>query len=158
MKAIKETFLKIGKEDESTDDIVYSYEVQWIPSAVQWADRWDIYLMEAPDNEIHYFAIVNSLMIGFLLTGVVAVIMLRALKKDIAHYNDGLGEDADDMIIEETGWKLVHGDVFRPPVRGRAFLSAAVGTGLQIGISIFLPCSYHFDFWFLLCLRIYMLP
>ncbi len=134
----KETFLKIGKEDESTDDIVYSYEVQWVPSAVQWADRWDIYLMEAPDNEIHYFAIVNSLMIGFLTTGVVAVIMLRALKMDIANYNDGLGEDANDMIIEETGWKLVHGDVFRPPVRGRAVLSAAVGTGLQIGISIFL--------------------
>lgn len=137
----KETFLKIGKE-ESTDNIVYSYEVQWIPSAVKWADRWDIYLMEAPDNEIHYFAIVNSLMIGLLLTGVVAVIMLRALKKDIAHYNDGLAEDADEIIMEETGWKLVHGDVFRPPMRGRAVLSAAVGTGLQIGISIFLTLVF----------------
>jgi len=40
-------------------------------------------------------------------------------------------------MVEETGWKLVHGDVFRPPVKGRTLLSVCVGTGLQIGTSIF---------------------
>lgn len=135
----KETFLQIP--ENTMEGIVYSYEVQWIKSSVQWADRWDVYLMEAPDNEVHYFAIVNSLMIGFLLTSAVAVIMLRALKKDIAKYND-LMEDPNDIIMEETGWKLVHGDVFRPPVKGRSILSAAVGTGLQIGMSVFLTLIF----------------
>jgi transmembrane 9 superfamily protein 2/4 len=135
----KETFLKIP--EKKMEGIVYSYEVQWIKSSVQWANRWDVYLMEAPDNEVHYFAIVNSLMIGFLLTSAVAVIMLRALKKDIAKYND-LMDDANDIIMEETGWKLVHGDVFRPPVKGRSILSAAVGTGLQIGMSVFLTLVF----------------
>lgn len=127
-------------------DVLFSYEVTFQHSEITWADRWDIYMMESPDNEIHYFAIVNSLMIAFLLTGVVAVIMVRALKKDIAQYNDlnlhigmGMVEDGQHVnIMEETGWKLVHGDVFRPPTKGRTLLSVCVGTGLQIGTSVFL--------------------
>ena len=128
-------------------DVLFSYEVSFQHSHITWADRWDIYMMESPDNEIHYFAIVNSLMIAFLLTGVVLVIMLRALKKDIAQYNTmdihismgmGMAEDDHVNIMEETGWKLVHGDVFRPPMRGRTLLSVSVGTGLQIGTSVFL--------------------
>ena len=43
------------------------------------------------------------------------MILLRTLHKDIARYNQiDSGEDAQ----EEFGWKLVHGDVFRPPRKG----------------------------------------
>ena len=91
-----------------------------------------MYLMETPDNEIHYFSIVNSLMVALFLTCTVAIIMLRALKKDIADYNDM----NDIAAVEESGWKLLHGDVFRPPAKGRALLSVAVGTGMQIGTSV----------------------
>jgi len=131
----KDTFLQLKTDNAGNPmkDIQYSYEVEWISSDIGWADRWDIYMMETPDNEIHYFAIVNSLMIGLMLTGVVAVIMIRALKTDIQRYND-LG---DDVMVEESGWKLVHGDIFRPPTKGRILLSVCVGTGLQIGTSIF---------------------
>ena len=92
-------------------------------------------MMETPDNEIHYFAIVNSIMVGFLLCGTVAIIMIRALRKDITRYNEF---DMDDYNtpVEESGWKLVHGDVFRPPKKGRTLLSVAVGSGLQIGTSV----------------------
>ncbi|CAF4573912.1 unnamed protein product, partial [Rotaria magnacalcarata] len=31
---------------------------------------------------------------------------------------------------EETGWKLVHGDVFRPPHR-KNVLAALIGSGIQ---------------------------
>ena len=33
--------------------------------------------------------------------------------------------------MEETGWKLVHGDVFRPP-QNKQLLSALLGAGVQI--------------------------
>ena len=33
--------------------------------------------------------------------------------------------------MEETGWKLVHGDVFRPPPHPR-LLASCVGAGVQI--------------------------
>ena len=37
--------------------------------------------------------------------------MLRALRNDIAQYNE---EDKEEAL-EQSGWKLVHGLVLRPP-------------------------------------------
>ena len=37
----------------------------------------------------------------------------------------------EDDAMEETGWKLVHGDVFRPPRNPRLFVSL-IGSGVQI--------------------------
>ena len=36
-----------------------------------------------------------------------------------------------DDALEETGWKLVHGDVFRPP-QHPMLLVACIGSGLQL--------------------------
>lgn len=40
-------------------------------------------------------------------------------------------------MSEESGWKLVHGDVFRPP-RYLVVLSAVVGTGAQLALLVLL--------------------
>lgn len=56
------------------------------------------------------------------------MIMVRTLRRDIARYN---ADDGFDEAIEETGWKLVHGDVFRPPKNTR-FFAAVIGSGIQI--------------------------
>lgn len=40
-------------------------------------------------------------------------------------------------MSEESGWKLVHGDVFRPP-RNLVILSAVVGTGAQLALLVLL--------------------
>ena len=65
-----------------------SYEVEFVESSTDWADRWDVYLIGAPDDDIHYFSIVNSLMIVLFLTAAVSTIMVRTLRKDIALYNE----------------------------------------------------------------------
>lgn len=57
----------------------------------------------------------------------IGMILLRALHKDITRYNRMDEEDAQ----EEFGWKLVHGDVFRPPPRFMA-LSVVIGSGAQL--------------------------
>lgn len=36
-----------------------------------------------------------------------------------------------EETLEETGWKLVHGDVFRPP-RFNKLLASLLGAGIQI--------------------------
>lgn len=56
------------------------------------------------------------------------MIMVRTLRRDIARYNT---DDNYEDTLEETGWKLVHGDVFRPPRYAR-FFSAVIGSGIQI--------------------------
>ncbi|KAM0933539.1 putative nonaspanin (TM9SF), MFS transporter superfamily [Dioscorea sansibarensis] len=106
--------------------VVFSYDVTFQPSEIKWASRWDTYLL-MNDDQIHWFSIINSFMIVLFLSGMVAMIMLRTLYRDIANYNQ---LDAQDEAQEESGWKLVHGDVFRPPVNS-SLLCVYVGTGVQ---------------------------
>lgn len=107
----------------------YTYSVSWKENKnIKWTSRWDYILESMPHTNIQWFSIMNSLVIVVFLSGMVAMIMLRTLHKDIARYNqiDSL-EDAQ----EEFGWKLVHGDVFRPPRKGM-FLAVLVGNGAQL--------------------------
>ena len=81
------------------------------------------------DTQIHWFSIINSVVVVFFLSGIITMIIIRTLRKDIAKYNMA-DDDAEDSI-EETGWKLVHGDVFRPPFHNKLF-AAVIGSGIQI--------------------------
>ena len=49
------------------------------------------------------------------------------------------GEDAQ----EEFGWKLVHGDVFRPPHKGM-LLSVFVGSGVQVLVMTMITLGISF--------------
>ncbi|KAJ6820501.1 transmembrane 9 superfamily member 7-like [Iris pallida] len=106
--------------------IVFSYDVTFQASDIKWASRWDTYLL-MNDDQIHWFSIINSLMIVLFLSGMVAMIMMRTLYRDIANYNQ---LETQEEAQEETGWKLVHGDVFRPPINS-GLLCVYVGTGVQ---------------------------
>lgn len=69
--------------------------------------------------------------------------MVRTLNRDIARYN---ADEGIDEAIEETGWKLVHGDVFRPPRNSRLF-AAVIGSGIQIFfMSLITICKYCLRF------------
>uniref|UniRef100_A0A0D3GYA4 Transmembrane 9 superfamily member n=1 Tax=Oryza barthii TaxID=65489 RepID=A0A0D3GYA4_9ORYZ len=114
------------QEVEVGKDIIFTYDVDFKESDIKWASRWDTYLLMT-DDQIHWFSIVNSLMIILFLSGMVAMIMLRTLYRDISKYNQ-LGNQEEAQ--EETGWKLVHGDVFRPPSNSD-WLCVYVGTGVQ---------------------------
>lgn len=39
-------------------------------------------------DQVHWFSITNSIMVVLFLTVMIAMILLRALRKDIAQYND----------------------------------------------------------------------
>jgi len=107
-------------------EIIWTYDVKWEASSTRWASRWDLYMYMGED-QVHWFSIMNSLLVVVFLSGMVAMIMIRALNRDILTYNDIDQEE----VKEETGWKLVHGDVFRPP-RYVNLLATLVGSGMQI--------------------------
>ncbi|XP_034184596.1 transmembrane 9 superfamily protein member 2 isoform X1 [Osmia lignaria lignaria] len=121
--------LPVGKEL----GVTYTYSVTFVETNnIKWSSRWDYILESMPHTNIQWFSILNSLIIVLFLSGMVAMIMLRTLHKDIARYNQACfqiesGEDAQ----EEFGWKLVHGDVFRPPRKGM-LLSVLLGSGVQV--------------------------
>ncbi|OAY53593.1 transmembrane 9 superfamily member 8 [Manihot esculenta] len=114
------------QEVQEKKEIIFTYDVEFQESDVKWASRWDTYLLMS-DDQIHWFSIVNSLMIVLFLSGMVAMIMLRTLYRDISKYNE---LETQEEAQEETGWKLVHGDVFRPP-SDSDLLCVYVGTGVQ---------------------------
>lgn len=107
--------------------IAYTYDVEYIPSFQRWATRWDK-LLEANSElrQIQWFSIVNSLMISLFLTAVVGTVLLRTVLRDFSRYNALEEEDEEDT----TGWKLVHGDVFRTPSYP-TFLAIFCGSGCQ---------------------------
>lgn len=109
------------------NEVTFTYDVRWTESSIRWASRWDNYL-KMSGAQIHWFSILNALMIMLFLSGMVAMILLRTLHRDITKYNEIAGRDE---ASEETGWKLVHGDVFRKP-RHSKFLAVSIGSGVQI--------------------------
>ncbi|GAB4836801.1 Transmembrane 9 super member 8 [Ancistrocladus abbreviatus] len=113
-------------EVEDRQEVIFTYDVEFLESDVKWASRWDTYLLMS-DDQIHWFSIVNSLMIVLFLSGMVAMIMLRTLYRDISRYNE---LETQEEAQEETGWKLVHGDVFRPPTNSD-LLCVYAGSGIQ---------------------------
>lgn len=48
--------------------LYFSYEVEWKHSKISWASRWDTYLA-MNDVQIHWFSIINSLVVIFFLSG-----------------------------------------------------------------------------------------
>lgn len=81
-------YFALPEDPAEATRVAMSYEVEFVKSATDWTDRWDVYLIGAPDDDIHYFSIVNSLMIVLFLTAAVSTIMVRTLRKDIALYNE----------------------------------------------------------------------
>ncbi|KAL0908275.1 hypothetical protein M5K25_022763 [Dendrobium thyrsiflorum] len=125
---------------ESGKKLDMTFSVNWTPTNITFAHRFDVYL-DYPffEHQIHWFSIFNSFMMVIFLTGLVSMILMRTLRNDYAKYareDDDL-ETLERDVSEESGWKLVHGDVFRPP-RNLVLLSALVGTGSQLALLILL--------------------
>lgn len=137
----------------------YTYSVYWKEDeTIEWSSRWERFYLDnvAGEIKVHWLAIMNSILIGLVMTGTVGIIMVRTLNRDIQKYNaDGseegkrlrrLGADGEDLdegddMEDVTGWKLVHGDVFRAPPYS-SFFAPIVGSGAQLlvvcmGLAVF---------------------
>ena len=81
-----------------------------------------------------YHVVCQFMMVVFLC-GLVALILMRTLKNDYARYTSEGGGDLLEMdldrVVDESGWKQVHGDVFRAP-QYLLLYSSLIGTGCQL--------------------------
>ncbi|TGJ78488.1 hypothetical protein E0Z10_g10269 [Xylaria hypoxylon] len=129
----------LSENVDQITDVTFTYSVYWKESPTAWATRWDKYL-HVFDPKIHWFSLINSAVVVVFLTITVTSVLFRALRKDIARYNrldhinldDLSGADGlEDGVQEDSGWKLVHGDVFRTPAHP-LLLSVLLGNGAQL--------------------------
>lgn len=148
-------------DDGAKIKIPYSYSVYFKEeNGVDWWSRWDLYFNNQDDNaSTHWFAILNSLIISGVLGVAVYVIWSRTVQGDIRGRGDGAMDDpklklrterkgdslleqesdverdgdlSDDGGVEDvSGWKLLHGDVFRAP-QYSGLLAPLVGSGMQL--------------------------
>jgi len=132
---------------EAAVTIPFTYSVEWHSTPTLYADRLSVHgahnILTEP-VEIHWLSIVNSFVLVMLLVALLALILVRILKKDFARYMDisDLDIDDDSDAQDDYGWKLLHGDVFRYPAYSSQF-SAMVGTGFQLFVLVLviLICS-----------------
>lgn len=122
-------------EDEKK--VTFTYDVNFIESETAWATRWDKYL-HVYDPKIQWISLLNFSLVVIILGIIIAHILMKTLKNDIVKYNE---VNLDDDISDESGWKLIHGDIFRPPAH-KMLLSVLVGSGVQIFLMTFVTILF----------------
>ncbi|KAL5476329.1 hypothetical protein EMCRGX_G026258 [Ephydatia muelleri] len=124
---------------DSDLSVSYYYSVEFTElEEVRWASRWDYILNSSPHGSVQWFSLINSILITIFLSAMVLIILLRSIYRDLARYNK---PDASEDIQEDFGWKLVHGDVFRPP-SNILLLSVFIGNGVQILLMTFIALVF----------------
>lgn len=122
-------------------EVVFSYSVEWVHQPhLKHSDRMKLYedsLFLPTTFEIHWLSIINSFVLVLLLTGFLSIILMRILKKDFSRYME---VDEEEITEEETGWKMIHGDVFRTPY-SVSLLCASVGAGAQMLFTVMILLS-----------------
>eukprot|EP00658_Telonema_sp_P-2_P023752 TRINITY_DN19525_c0_g2_i9.p1 TRINITY_DN19525_c0_g2~~TRINITY_DN19525_c0_g2_i9.p1 ORF type:complete len:457 (-),score=141.29 TRINITY_DN19525_c0_g2_i9:235-1605(-) len=126
----------------------WTYGVTWVEEPnIRWATRWDSFLKTSvadTNNRAHVLNILNSILVVSCLVATVFAAIVRALRKDIAQFNMSFEltrEEEKDLRKDETGWKMLAGDVFRAPKHSTALgiLSAA---GCQVMLMV--TCTLAF--------------
>jgi len=123
-------------EVKEGDAVTFTYSVNWHETDKPFEQRWDEYLDNAFfEHQIHWFSIFNSFMMVIFLCGLVFLILIRTVRNDFAKYARE-EEEAEPGLGDESGWKQLHGDVFREPPHLMLF-SALYGTGWQLAVLAF---------------------
>jgi len=126
----------------------WTYTIRWEETDIPFEERFERYLDDSFfEHQIHWFSIFNSFMMVIFLVGLVVIILLRTLKKDITKFMKEVDDLEDNDVPEESGWKQVHGDVFRIPPNLTIF-SALIGIGTQLFVLVCIVillsiCFYH---------------
>jgi transmembrane 9 superfamily protein 3 len=96
------------KDDDKEMEIKFTYTVEYIEdNNIVFEKRFHKYLDDTFfEHRIHWFSIFNSFMMVIFLSGLVFMILIRTLRKDLLRYNtkddDELNPD-DSEFLDESG-------------------------------------------------------
>ncbi|KAK0604006.1 hypothetical protein LWI29_011112 [Acer saccharum] len=110
-------------------NVKFTYSVFWNVTSAPFETRMDKYSRAsafAVHRQIHWFSVINSLVIIVLLMGLLILLFMRRLMNDLRKCS--IGDEEED---KEVGWKFIHGDVFRHP-QNLSLFSAVLGVGNQL--------------------------
>jgi len=116
----------------------FSYSAVWFNTDKPFNTRSERYLdPKFFEHKVHWFSIINSFMLCLFLCAVVAIILMKTLKRDFTRYSATEAEELESMDggADESGWKQVNGDVFRRPDH-LAIFTVVYATGCHLGCTI----------------------
>lgn len=122
--------------------IQFSYSVHWTPLPhIPPAQALELQLKSTMPHghsnmDIHWLAIINSFVLMLLILSLFLLIIIRVVRSDLSRYLQ-IPDEELNAVEEETGWKLLHADVFRAP-KHRLFFCSAVGAGAQLTSMMFM--------------------
>lgn len=122
----QEAYLQQDEEDALDDNakitVPYTYSVYFRQDeSIEWTRRWDLYFVNQEDgSKIHWLAIVNSLIICGLLTGIVLMILAKTIRSDIKGYRD--------LAAEERKARIWHQSNARSPTKEKSSSSSSTST------------------------------
>lgn len=111
--------------------IVYTYDVYWNLSDTTWASRWDAYL-RMPGGRVHWFSIMTSLMVLLIMSSMVAMILMRTVRRDLARY---------EGLLREPGAGPSPPSSFPPPLHPTGAFRSLCGVGSLLWDSLPPPAS-----------------
>lgn len=117
-------------------EVQYSYSAFFQKTDISWSDRWQPFLY-VRGKPMHWYSFLDSILIALLLAVLVASILLRTVRGDIRRYEQHAAGISGEIEAqnEETGWKLISGDVFRVPPKAQT-LAMYVGSGFHVAICL----------------------
>lgn len=128
-----------GRSLYTSMNVTYSYSVYFREDFdIHWPNRWNLYFYYSDTRIVWYYTAVSAI-ICLALTAIVGSILARTLSgriKLVSKFQEAQMSFVSDAIdVEKSGWKLLQGDVFRPPIRPD-LLPVLVGSGLQLILSL----------------------
>lgn len=128
--------------------VKFTYSVRFVESDVNWVTRFDTLLKVSQGRrKIQWLSIANSVMLALFLTAIFAAVLLRTLRRDCARYgfssarNDILVDEFNDDFENDSGWRMLRGDVFRPPPAA-SLLCVLCGSGSQLTVVVFVTLAF----------------
>jgi transmembrane 9 superfamily protein 3 len=116
----------------------FTYSAVWYATNKPFEDRTNRYLdPKFFEHKVHWFSIVNSFMLCLFLCAVVAIILMKTLKRDFTRYSANEAEELESMDGggDESGWKQVNGDIFRRPDH-LAIFTVLYATGVHLACTV----------------------
>ncbi|KAD2393415.1 hypothetical protein E3N88_40392 [Mikania micrantha] len=115
-------------------DVEFTYSVRWFVTQDPYDKRMKTYINYSnvpPHNFAVGYSIANSSFTILILIVCLLIFYIRVLRKDISKYACDVEEAEMADNQEHTGWKNIHGDVFRFP-KYKSLFAAAIGSGTQL--------------------------
>ncbi|XP_024964353.1 transmembrane 9 superfamily member 3-like [Cynara cardunculus var. scolymus] len=130
---VDQNYLADVTEDKDID-VDFTYSVKWLVTQYLFEERMGKYIGSSilPHHmSIHHHSITNSSVTLLILSICLMTFYVLVLRKDISKFSQDVEGDQVADNLDETGWKNIHGDIFRFP-QHKSLFAAALGSGTHL--------------------------